>query len=120
MKARKDEDTAGRKDDTAGPLKVGRKPRSDIDLHLAVAAALNPAGCQWSDVELAEFCGCHHSRIQQIERDALKKLRRRPSVMKLCLEALRPVRHMSLARARGHAHTDHHGLRSVQALATAA
>lgn len=57
--------------------RTGPKPRSEIDLHLAVAEALvadHPV--RWSHDEIARFVGCHHRTIQFIEAEAFRKLRR--------------------------------------------
>jgi len=59
-------------------LKTGPAPRRDVDLHLAVAEALLPNNpTPWGPNEIADFVGCHHSLIQQIERAALSKMRLR-------------------------------------------
>lgn len=69
-----------------GMKRTGPKPRSDIDLHLAIACVLQadpkytPAHC-WGTSEIAAFCGCHHSLIQQTEKSALEKLRRRVKLL---------------------------------------
>lgn len=71
--------------------RTGPAPRAEIDLHLAVAATVSPRGQVWSDTELAEFCGCHHSLIQQVQASAFRKLRLSPSLKKLFGEMLRDV-----------------------------
>jgi hypothetical protein len=62
---------------------TGPKPRADIDLHLHVASVAQRANptLTWGRAEIAEFCGCHHSLIQQIERKALGKLRTRATIL---------------------------------------
>lgn len=57
--------------------RTGPKPDPEIDLHLAVACAVNPPGHEWGYLELAEFLGLDHERIRQIEFAALLKLRTR-------------------------------------------
>lgn len=50
--------------------------KTDIDLGLAVLRSVcpdRPMNC----VEIAEVCGCHHSRIDQIEKQAIRKIRGR-------------------------------------------
>jgi hypothetical protein len=45
-----------------------------IDLGLAIISAISPPGRLWSYVEIAAFCDCSKTAIQQIERKALRKL----------------------------------------------
>jgi hypothetical protein len=45
-----------------------------IDLGLAIISAISPPGRAWSYVEIAAFCDCSKTAIQQIERKALRKL----------------------------------------------
>ena len=57
--------------------RTGPKPRSEIDLHLAVAEALLPEHpVRWSHTEIARYVGCHHRTIQFIEQEAFRKIRR--------------------------------------------
>lgn len=49
--------------------------RRDIDLGLAVLRVVNVEGRRLTFDEIAEVCGCHRSRIEQIEKQALRKLR---------------------------------------------
>jgi hypothetical protein len=45
-----------------------------IDLGLAIISMITPPGRIWSYAEMAAFCGCSKTAIQQIERKALRKL----------------------------------------------
>lgn len=47
----------------------------DIDLGLAILGIANPDRELLSYEEIAAWCGCHRSRIEQIEKGALRKLR---------------------------------------------
>ena len=47
----------------------------EIDLGLAVLSVVNREGRQLSFAEIADVCGCHRSRIEQLEKQALRKLR---------------------------------------------
>lgn len=49
--------------------------KRDIDLGLAVLGVVNVERRPLSFAEIAEVCGCHRSRIEQIEKQALRKLR---------------------------------------------
>lgn len=51
--------------------------RRDIDLGLAVLGVVNSDRQPLTLAEIAEVCGCHRSRIEQIEKAALRKLRGR-------------------------------------------
>ena len=58
--------------------RTGPQPRSEIDLHLAVAEALIPdQPARWSHLEIAQFCGCSRRLIDLTEKEAFRKLRRR-------------------------------------------
>ena len=57
------------------PKSSKRKTR-EVDLHLAVAAYLNPWGCDWSLRELGRFCGVSHEAMRVIADRALRKCRR--------------------------------------------
>ena len=48
---------------------------TDINLHLAVAAAVNRQGCGQSLRVIASICECDQNLIHLIERAALRKLR---------------------------------------------
>lgn len=47
-----------------------------IDIGLAVAHAIRKAGSKWTYQEIAAFCGCTDGFIYQVEKKALRKLRR--------------------------------------------
>lgn len=49
--------------------------KRDIDLGLALLCIVNPDREMLSYEEIAAWCGCHRSRIEQIEKGALRKLR---------------------------------------------
>ena len=49
--------------------------RRDIDLGLALLGIANQDREALSYEEIAAWCGCHRSRIEQIEKGALRKLR---------------------------------------------
>ena len=49
--------------------------KGEIDLGLAVLGVVNVGGERLSFEEIADVCGCHRSRIEQIEKQALRKLR---------------------------------------------
>lgn len=51
--------------------------RRDIDLGLAVLGVVNRERVPLTFDQIAEVCGCHRSRIAQIEKGALRKLRGR-------------------------------------------
>jgi hypothetical protein len=48
-----------------------------IDAGLHVLAQVTPPGHCWTQAEIAFACGCHPGRIGQIERGAIRKLRKR-------------------------------------------
>ena len=50
-------------------------PKTSIDLGLEILCA-KYKGHVFEHREIAAYCGCHHSRIQQIEKSAIRKLRR--------------------------------------------
>jgi len=57
--------------------RTGPKPRSEIDLHLAVVETLLPDHpVRWSHDEIAQFCGCSRRLIDLAEKEAFRKLRR--------------------------------------------
>ena len=57
--------------------RTGPKPRSEIDLHLAVAEALLPGQpTRWSHQEIADFAGCSRRLIDLTEKEAFRKIRR--------------------------------------------
>ena len=47
----------------------------NVDLHLAVAAQINPKGNDWSMREIGIFCGVSHEAIRSVNNKALKKVR---------------------------------------------
>lgn len=47
----------------------------EIDLHLAVIAAITPYDYAWTLRDLAEVCGVTHECIRLLERKALQRLR---------------------------------------------
>ncbi len=49
----------------------------DIDLGLALLSVANEAREPMTYQDIAAWCGCHRSRIEQIEKEALRKLRGR-------------------------------------------
>lgn len=49
--------------------------KGEIDLGLAVLGVVNRDGDRLSFEQIADVCGCHRSRIEQIEKQALRKLR---------------------------------------------
>lgn len=49
--------------------------KRDIDLGLALCSVWNKKGEPMTCAEIAAWCGCHRSRIEQIEKVALRKLR---------------------------------------------
>lgn len=49
--------------------------KGEIDLGLAVLGVVNVERRPLTFEEIAEVCGCHRSRIEQIEKQALRKLR---------------------------------------------
>ncbi len=61
----------------AANLCPARGSRPDIDLGLAVISAVSTPGLRWTQAAIAEVCNCTPQAIQQIERRALKKLRKR-------------------------------------------
>ncbi len=50
------------------------KTLSKIDLGLAVLKIVNTSGQCMTLADMADVCDCHPSRIQQIERTALRKM----------------------------------------------
>jgi transcriptional regulator len=52
-------------------------PSSQIDLGLAVLAALRPAHVTLTQEDIAEVCGCTKGAIWFLEKRAMQKLRRR-------------------------------------------
>jgi DNA-directed RNA polymerase sigma subunit (sigma70/sigma32) len=48
-----------------------------IDLGLALMQRHAAPGVRYSHAEIAAWCGCHRSAIEQIERKALRKVRHR-------------------------------------------
>jgi hypothetical protein len=67
--------TAGRNSEMAQLPPEERRVR--VDLGLAIAAWHAAPGVPMSRSILAEFCGCTDCAIMDIERKALRKLRRR-------------------------------------------
>lgn len=53
------------------------KTNRGIDLGLAVLSSVNRCGQRLTLAEIADVCGCHRSRIEQLEKRALRKLRGR-------------------------------------------
>lgn len=53
------------------------RQNTDIDIGLAVLASVNREGRMLTLSDIADVCGCHRSRIEQIERSAMRKLRGR-------------------------------------------
>jgi DNA-directed RNA polymerase sigma subunit (sigma70/sigma32) len=53
------------------------KINPEIDLGLAVLSVVNQDRVPLSFTEIAEVCGCHRSRIEQLEKQALRKIRAR-------------------------------------------
>lgn len=51
------------------------RPKPSIDIGLAISGALLGPGERRLSHEIAAFCDCSTTRIQQIEKKALKKLR---------------------------------------------
>ncbi|MFZ4777771.1 MAG: sigma factor-like helix-turn-helix DNA-binding protein [Terrimicrobiaceae bacterium] len=57
-------------------MKTGWGVRNgNIDLGLAVLGVVNVERKPLTFEEIAEVCGCHRSRIEQIEKQAMRKLR---------------------------------------------
>lgn len=58
--------------------KLQNKPLVDgsIDAGLHMLAQVTPPGHCWTQAEIAFVCGCHPGRIGQIERAAIRKLRK--------------------------------------------
>lgn len=57
-------------------MKTGWGMRNgNIDLGLAVLGVVNSERRPLTLAEIAEVCGCHRSRIAQIEQEAMRKLR---------------------------------------------
>ena len=50
--------------------------KDSIDLGLAILRSRHP-GIALNCTEISHFCGCHQSRIAQIEKRAIQKLRGR-------------------------------------------
>jgi hypothetical protein len=50
------------------------KTLAKIDLGLAVLRTVNTSGQCMTLADMADVCDCHPSRIQQIERTALRKM----------------------------------------------
>jgi transcriptional regulator len=61
--------------------KTGPKPSAKIDTMLGEATRITPYGQWWSHDDIADFCGCHRARIQQIEREAFHKIHKRWDAM---------------------------------------
>lgn len=61
--------------------------RQSIDLGLAVLSATLRPGETRNPYEIAEVCECSYTAIQKIERSALNKLKKRPEMLELFLEA---------------------------------
>jgi len=57
-----------------GLCKADRRER--FDLGLAIAACYAEPGVPMSCEQLAEFCGCSHQYMWQVEKKALRKLRK--------------------------------------------
>lgn len=55
----------------------GPKASARTNLRLRRMLQERPPGRTYSQREIAQFCGIHHSLIQQIEHQAFKKLRPR-------------------------------------------
>jgi Sigma-70, region 4 len=51
--------------------------KTQIDLGLALLSVLTKPGATLTQEDIAAWCDCHRGRIWQIERDALRKLRRK-------------------------------------------
>jgi DNA-directed RNA polymerase sigma subunit (sigma70/sigma32) len=49
--------------------------RREIDLGLALLSVANRDREEMTYEDIAAWCGCHRSRIEQIEKGALRKLR---------------------------------------------
>lgn len=65
-----------------------KKRRSNIELGLAVIAALRPAGVVLTQRDIAEICGCSFQRIQQIEWRALEKLRAAAAALEATIDEI--------------------------------
>lgn len=58
-------------------LKTGKGGANvEIDAALAVVSAVTPPGCWYTQQEHAEVLGCSQAYIYQLQREAMKKLRR--------------------------------------------
>lgn len=57
--------------------RAGRAKVERIDLGLALLSVIALPGIQYTQDEIAAWCGCTNSAIYQIEQKALKKLRNR-------------------------------------------
>ena len=53
----------------------GRLPNNNIDLGLSVLCSLMRSGDSLSHRDIAEVCGCTHQYINNIEINAMAKLR---------------------------------------------
>lgn len=62
------------KSEMIGLCKADRRVR--FDLGLAIAACHATPGEPMSSEQLAEFCGCSHQYMWQVEKQALRKLRK--------------------------------------------
>lgn len=60
----------------------GRDKSRRIDLGLDLARMHSRFGSPMSVYEIAEWCGCSATRIQEIERQALIKIRKRLAMQK--------------------------------------
>jgi len=60
--------------------KSGRIQKELTDCLLAVLAVSAPRGVPMSCREIGEFCGISKQRVHQIEKEAMKKLRRNETV----------------------------------------
>jgi hypothetical protein len=60
--------------------KSGRVQKELTDCLLAILALLAPRGVPMSCREIGEFCGISKQRVHQIEKEAMKKLRRNETV----------------------------------------
>jgi hypothetical protein len=62
--------------------------RVRIDLGLDLLARQCRLGVSLSYEQIAAWCGCSSSRIQQIEKKALRKIRNKAAVMRVLQESL--------------------------------
>ena len=60
--------------------KSGKIQKELTDCLLAILALLSPRGVPMSCREIGQFCGISKQRVHQIEKEAMKKLRRDETV----------------------------------------